>query len=1565
MGEKDGASARNQRALRRQINKGNEADKTFTPEEIARAETPNLKKAPTANKHIDKEIEETSTEKEICDADAALRDAEGLGTQPRRQVGQNESQSPSEGVTTPHMACQHGAHSQSGRGTPSQPVQREEDNKKLMEDLANAPCGWVPSQAESGREEPGSSNSSVAYGGNEASEHHTQSYISSREPAINTSGVVERADGAEGACFSQGEADEEESLRQEMGMVNSPLKSYKAYKESQTPPEEGEISEDDHRAAPKWDAVADPSKVNIWPGRPPLDGEKETIYTKEELTCNEDGKPLHDVYCLPTEPHKTRAQEHQHYVEESFQALLEELHDEWEHEEDLEIEQHSQSQECYGDDSDRFHQFSPLPCCPGENSPNGSPTPRARPAQLPLSPDTPSPPSTTLELNRCTQSPSQAKTMILTSGLIVSFDGQSRHTAEALISQTSESVVNAQGPLDMSQGSSIPNDTEEEDQLLTQPPSAAGPPTTATGVTVYLKKRPEEDTLRRTCPSVPNLDENRRITSVPTKIVCLLCPKNMANEARMLCHLKTDHVSHPTESLINSTKFQKFLLDRGLKCCLKMPDVTEPNGGCRGIYSKDRAKCAGCTPRRVLEDPVLPFDRHIANQVTSQQANAFIASVEVPDSYYTGIVEKAFQISHSTVLFVPHKLSIAWGSLLTDVLKMVNHDCTSLKPMAILCCLSKAALSQNLFDGSAPVKRGPMSNYNRIKSAISEIRKNKSAVFTIIERLIAEDEAHCPPARKAGDTEAAIKKAVIKKAEMGNYGAGIQILDSKGMAPDDATTLKALQDLHPEGKDFQMPPTPATEKWEFEGGDVVAIIASLRMDGAGGASGLKPAHLKTAMKAEAEVGSSALADELAKFSSNMANGSLNQMISPYISGGRLFALKKSDTDASKIRPIGAGEMFMKIPQKMMLKKEMSNISSKLLATDQIATGVKRGAEAAAHAMQHIWDTLTDEDEELRCDPSKIYIGTTDLAAAYQNIDQGLIMNELAANFPRFFALTRWMVDDDINMFYNGKIIKSKQGVTQGSVFGGLLFCAGFAAMERKITTALGGDSGVLYRQAFADDTLFIAPLEAHTKRLQILMEQGPNMGIHLNKSKSQVIMPVPSEDELDLYPTEFKRLKDGIVVLGAPVGSDKFVQDFLDERINKVEKLLDKTKELGNTQVMALLARYCIQGPKMAHLMYSTNPETAKRQWQRYDEISSRYLEALVGCPLKPQEWELATLPKGKGGLGFTSFPDQAATCFVTSLSASQNIQKHLLRKFHHITPERSIRNHSAASIQIAIQLENATITKDDIDNAIKTSAIPSMNLKQLLIEKKVTKLTVGACKTMKAVLLSGSGSGAGAWLDAQPYAKTKLENGTTSTALKLRLGMKTSERRDCSCGHTRDEYGVHALVCKKGFRTERHNKLRDEFNALAKEAGLDSETEPDGYSMGLDSDGKTKRVDVLIRNWSGGKNAGFDIGVTCPTSIGNVNRASKTALISADAYAKTKNEKYLELCQAQNILFVPLVVETHGAWTLAALQVFKRLADFTAVKLRITTAKAYEKIIERMSAVLQIGNAKMINAQI
>ena len=77
-----------------------------------------------------------------------------------------------------------------------------------------------------------------------------------------------------------------------------------------------------------------------------------------------------------------------------------------------------------------------------------------------------------------------------------------------------------------------------------------------------------------------------------------------------------------------------------------------------------------------------------------------------------------------------------------------------------------------------------------------------------------------------------------------------------------------------------------------------------------------------------------------------------------------------------------------------------------------------------------------------------------------------------------------------------------------------------------------------------------------------------------------------------------------------------------------------------------------------------------------------------------------------------------------------------------------------------------------------------------------------------KAILLSTSSEDASAWEHATPISSLdlKLENSAFKIVYGLRIGAKICVPYKCVCGTAVDEFGGHALHCKKAAgRSKRH----------------------------------------------------------------------------------------------------------------------------------------------------------------
>ena len=109
-------------------------------------------------------------------------------------------------------------------------------------------------------------------------------------------------------------------------------------------------------------------------------------------------------------------------------------------------------------------------------------------------------------------------------------------------------------------------------------------------------------------------------------------------------------------------------------------------------------------------------------------------------------------------------------------------------------------------------------------------------------------------------------------------------------------------------------------------------------------------------------------------------------------------------------------------------------------------------------------------------------------------------------------------------------------------------------------------------------------------------------------------------------------------------------------------------------------------------------------------------------------------------------------------------------------------------------------------------------------------------------------------------------------------------------------------------------------------------------------------------------KEACFDVAVTCPLQIKDINHAAKTQLYAAEDYAENvKIPKYSEACRAHNLLCIPLVFESFGGMTKNTEETLLRTARFYCHRLSIENSMGITQLFQRVSIVLHRHNARMI----
>ena len=114
----------------------------------------------------------------------------------------------------------------------------------------------------------------------------------------------------------------------------------------------------------------------------------------------------------------------------------------------------------------------------------------------------------------------------------------------------------------------------------------------------------------------------------------------------------------------------------------------------------------------------------------------------------------------------------------------------------------------------------------------------------------------------------------------------------------------------------------------------------------------------------------------------------------------------------------------------------------------------------------------------------------------------------------------------------------------------------------------------------------------------ILQEEGLQRGLELSteftvpgNSKSRVWCP-PGSNTID-FPLGFgiKAVSEaGFVHLGSPLGSKKYIDIKVAEKVDKIQKIIDRLQDLESPHLEFVLLRSCFSLPKINYLMNPVHP---------------------------------------------------------------------------------------------------------------------------------------------------------------------------------------------------------------------------------------------------------------------------------------------------------------------------------------------------------------------------------------
>ena len=454
--------------------------------------------------------------------------------------------------------------------------------------------------------------------------------------------------------------------------------------------------------------------------------------------------------------------------------------------------------------------------------------------------------------------------------------------------------------------------------------------------------------------------------------------------------------------------------------------------------------------------------------------------------------------------------------------------------------------------------------------------------------------------------------------------------------------------------------------------------------------------------------------------------------------------------------------------------------------------------------------------------------------------------------------------------------------------------------------------------------------------------------------------------------------REGLVVLGSPVGSDSFMRDQVQTKLRSFMEGASLLPKMDDPQAAFKLLRDSYNA-RASYLARTIPPGVCESEFIAWDSFVWDCASAVfgfdklglaVGSPVLENARLQAYMPVRFAGLGLRSLHRISPCAFLGGMMDAAGLLSGDARVCEFFASVRSVVSPLRTAMISA--LNELPPSAQYVCPAFADFTCSGTRRTQAILTKAMEKDVFRAFLSQhgrkdRARLLSASGPGAGAWLLATPFTPDLTLSPPLMISAICRLlhlpqpalvkslsdvvsNVANVDTLVCNlgshCGADVDLEGDHVMHCRNyNARNVRHDVIKDLMAEYIKKAGYLVTLEDRLLYRVSESDSAPMRPDIRGEDVTHGLHTlSVDVSVVDATCAEYVNRrvggSSVCPRFAAGERAKEKVAHYAHVHRAQpDIQFVPFIIESHGAIGVEAVLCIKNLAK------RIVERRAFSGI--------------------